>query len=99
MPRFSLAAAVIAVAAPFTPAAEAAQCGPRTEVLAYLAKDYQESPAAAGISASGRLLELIVRDDGRSWTVLSTSPEGVSCVIDAGGDWIMKEYVKLGPAA
>lgn len=99
MLRSALIAAAIAVAAPFTPSAEAAQCGPRADVLALLAKDYREQPAALGLSSSGRILELVIRDDGRSWTVLTTSPEGVSCVLDAGGDWIMKEYVRLGPSA
>jgi len=99
MIRSVLMAAALAAAALFVRAAEAAQCGPRTEVLASLAKDYKETPAALGISASGLLLELVIRADGRSWTILSTSPAGVSCVIDAGGNWIMKEYVRLGPAA
>lgn len=99
MIRSVLAAAAIAAAVPLAPTADAATCGPRAEVLALLAKDYSEKPAAIGLSSSGRILEVVIREDGASWTVLSTSPQGVSCVVDAGGDWVMKDFVRLGPEA
>jgi hypothetical protein len=94
--RSVLLAAAIGVAAS---TAQAASCGPRTDVLAALAKAYQEHPTAIGLSNSGRLLEIVTRADGGSWTLLLTSPQGVTCIVDAGGDWALKTLAKLDPEA
>jgi hypothetical protein len=32
-------------------------------------------------------LELFVREDGASWTLAITMPDGAACVVDAGHDW------------
>ena len=79
--------------------AQAAICGPHEKIVATLHKQYEELPTAVGISNSGRLLEILVHRDGASWTVLLTSPEGVSCVIDAGESWMLIDQVKFMPKA
>lgn len=79
--------------------AQAAICGPRDEVVASLSKRYQELPLAAGINKSGRLFEILVRRDGVSWTVLLTTPDGVSCIVDAGESLMLIDRVKFFPAA
>jgi hypothetical protein len=100
MTRLAIPAALLGAAAvAASSAAEAAQCGPRADMVAVLAKTYHEQPTAIGLSSTGRLLEIMVRADGRSWTLITTSPEGLSCVIDAGGEWIEKTLASLDPAA
>lgn len=96
MMRSVLLAAAIGVAAS---SAQAATCGPRNDLLAALAKDYHERPTAIGLSNTGRLVEVLTREDGRSWTLIITSPQGISCVVDAGGDWMVKQFASLDPAA
>ena len=97
MRRLLLSAALIGI---FGASAEAAtQCGPRADVLAMLAKKFEERPVAIGLSGNGRLLEILARDDGRTWTVVSTSPEGLTCVLDAGEEWHFRQLAAIGPEA
>ncbi len=88
-----------AIGAAVSTAEAATPCGPRNLVLATLASNYQERPVAMGLSNSGRLLELMVSQDGKSWTVVTTSPEGVSCVLDAGAEWLNQTVAADDPEA
>ncbi len=62
-------------------------CAPTAAMLGTLAERYGERPAGAGVTSSGALLQLLIRPDARSWTVLLTRPNGVSCLLAAGHDW------------
>lgn len=73
------------------PSTAAAQpfCAPRGEVLDHLHKKYGERPALRALNTNGYVVEMLVSDT-RSWTVLLTRPDGISCIADAGDsfDWI-----------
>ena len=62
-------------------------CRATGEVLEVLAERYGELPAGVGVTPDGALLQLLVRPDLQSWTVLLTRADGVSCVLAAGVDW------------
>lgn len=63
------------------------QCSPRQVVVDYLLAEFQERPVGAGIANNGGVVEVLTNPDGRSWTVLITMPDGLSCLMAAGHDW------------
>jgi len=48
---------------------------------------YRESPVAVGLASNGKLLEVLTSEDGSTWTILLTSPNGISCLFAAGSSW------------
>ena len=49
---------------------------------------FAEAPAAAGITSSGALLEVLESKDGATWSVLITvAPGGATCLVAEGVDW------------
>ncbi len=64
----------------------AQSCYPRDGLLAWLAERHGERPAGAGV-ARGSIVELLVRPDGASWTLLLIRPDGLACPLAAGEDW------------
>ena len=68
-------------------AAERLQCGPRKEVVDQLAAKFGERPVAIGLSDSGRLVEVLAGQPGGTFTVIVTTPQGVSCIVLAGDAW------------
>lgn len=81
-----IAALLLGEALGIRPAAAQARCGDRAEVIERLDRLYLERPQAIGLSADGRLLEVLVSSSG-SWTILVTDGNRTSCVIAVGEDW------------
>jgi hypothetical protein len=76
----------------FEPGPAAAQgvptaCAKRDALLSQLANRYGEVPVAIGV-ADGRLVELLTAKDGITWTIILTTPQGVSCLIASGDGWL-----------
>lgn len=69
-----------------TPVLAGAVCGDRTSLLKQLSGNYKESPASMGLAANGSVVEVTKSDTG-TWTILLTSPNGVTCVMAAGESW------------
>jgi hypothetical protein len=71
------------------PVAVAAQevCATRAALLDSLTEDYQETPAAVGMSNNGGVMEVFTARDGRTWTILLTRPDGNSCILATGELW------------
>jgi hypothetical protein len=74
------------------------QCDERSRVLKHLAKKYKEVPVALGVTGSGKLIE-VLRDNSEkgnhTWTIIETSPQGVSCLLAAGDGWRFLEETYL----
>jgi hypothetical protein len=68
------------------PAAAQTQCGPRDHVLRFLARDHHEGVTGRGLAANGHLIEITVGPKG-TWTMLHTTPTGVSCILATGTGW------------
>ena len=87
-----LAIALVAVGSiPVTPTPALGQgppraCHPRDHLLAVLEEKYGEIPIGFGVT-NGQLIELPTSDDGISWTIIQTSPNGISCMITSGEGW------------
>ena len=66
------------------PAAAAVPCYPRDALVQRLLNYHQEKPVVRGLASNGGLLELFAKEDGSTWTMVMTSPQGLSCVIGVG---------------
>ncbi len=64
-------------------------CNQRDNVLGHLAQKYQEVPIALGVTNRGGLVEVLSTGDGKTWTIIISTPDGRSCMIAAGESWRM----------
>lgn len=72
----------------FATAAQATpQCGQRSQIIGYLAKTYQEAPVGIGVTGKGALVELLTDKNSKTWSILITYPNGVTCLIASGEGW------------
>lgn len=63
------------------------QCSERDNVLESLAKKYKETTTAAGVTNTGGLVEVLVNPKSSTWTIIVTTPQGMSCLVAAGEGW------------
>lgn len=68
-------------------AAEQPVCAARTDLANRLDALFSERPAAIGLDAAGKLVEVFASPDGSTWTMLATRPDGISCVVATGRFW------------
>lgn len=61
-------------------------CGKRTEVIRMLREQFGEGVVAHGLAHSGAVAELFTGPNG-TWTIVATSPDGMSCMVGAGQSW------------
>ncbi len=74
-----------------------ANCRARDSLLTQLEHKYGEVPVAIGV-AGGALVELLSTEDGTTWTIILTSPKGMSCLIASGEGWRPLAPVPTGPS-
>jgi hypothetical protein len=86
MARLILYALLLAVAIPFS-ASAAPQCDLRERAVAHLLEKYKESPVALGVTHNGGLVEVLTTADGSTWSIIVTTPQGMSCLVAAGDGW------------
>jgi len=82
-----------------TPASAQPQCDQRENVLQLLSKKYKESPVAVGVTNNGGLVEVLSTDQGATWSIIVTTPNGMSCLVAAGEGWRDVEQASLDPEA
>jgi len=68
-----------ALAAPF--------CDKRETIVSGLASKYSEYIIGRGYESRGALLELLAAEDGSTWTVIISSPDGRACLVASGENW------------
>ena len=105
-PGLLAAAMVFACGAFASPlGAQMAQGNPRMpchnamEIAKQLNSKYDESPVAFGLQSNGNLLQVYSSEEKGTWTVVSTTPTGVSCIVAAGKSWESRPFVKTDPMA
>jgi hypothetical protein len=59
-------------------------CGPRKVIIDYLKSNHNETIIVQGLSSKGWMLEIFVNDETGSWTIISTNPNSLSCLVDEG---------------
>jgi hypothetical protein len=62
-------------------------CHSHGDLAAMLNNRYSEQPSALGVQANGHLVEVFVSNDGTSWTIVVTRPDGWSCIVAVGENW------------
>ena len=75
------------------------QCDQRDNVLKLLSKKYKESPVAVGVTNNGGLVEVLSTNKGSTWSIIVTTPNGMSCLVAAGEGWRDIEQASLDPEA
>ena len=100
-----LIASLVASGAVLLPASASAGtpkvCSEHSKVLGKFAEVYKENRVAGGLTRDGRLVEVLSTDDGRTWTIVVSKPNGETCVIMAGEGWrkLKVKEVDLDPKA
>ena len=79
--------------------AEEARCTAHAEITKQLEQRYAEAPVSLGLSSAGRLVQVFSTEDGATWTLVLTQPDGTSCVVGSGRYWQTATPRKLGPEA
>ena len=92
-------AAVVAAFYVSGPAPAQPQCQPRDILLERLERSYGEVPAGSGVIHDGALLEIVMTPDGATWSMVVTSPGGISCLVATGEAWRAVEPEPEGPEA
>ena len=82
-----------------TPAAAEPQCNVRDKVVDLLETKYKEAPVAVGVTNNGGLVEVLSTGAGETWTIIITTPQGMSCLVAAGEGWRPVEQLALEPEA
>ncbi len=75
------------------------QCDKRESVLDLLSDKYKEAPVALGVTNNGGLVEVLSSGKGDTWSIIVTTPQGMSCLVAAGEGWRVKEQLALDPEA
>jgi len=82
-----------------SPASAARLCLPHGDIAKLLNARFSEARVAAGVASGGGLVEIFSTTDGATWTIVVTSPQGMSCVVSAGEGWHSRKALVLGPQA
>ena len=69
------------------------------EVARQLKGTYDEAPVSLGLQANGNLLQVFNSAKSGSWTIVSTSPDGMACILAAGRNWEDLKKASLDPSA
>lgn len=78
-------ATIAAIAALSAPSIVDARCHSRDVLIATLQDRFSEVHVAGGLTQDGsRFVEVFASDTTGSWTILYTTPDGVSCVLASG---------------
>jgi hypothetical protein len=62
-------------------------CHSHADLTEMLNQKYAEQPSAVGLQSNGHLVEVFVSNDGTSWTIVVTRPDGWSCIVAVGEHW------------
>lgn len=70
---------------------------PHGKLVDLLDGRYSEQRAAVGLESNGHLFEVFAADDGATWTMVITTPDGASCIVTAGLEWQAPESEEVDP--
>ncbi|MBM3504909.1 MAG: hypothetical protein FJX65_13670 [Alphaproteobacteria bacterium] len=76
-------------AVPLSPVAPQTRvaCLPHEHLVDALLRTHQERPTFVGLTARGDLMEVFTSLDTGTWTIVVTSPRGISCLLVDGDSW------------
>ena len=62
-------------------------CMKHTDFVEKLAREFQETLVGYGILSDQRILGVFASPGGLTFTVVYTTPEGITCAVGAGRNW------------
>lgn len=68
-------------------AAQGQPCMPHESFIGLLENQYGERLTGIGLQSTSRLWEIWVSPKTGSWTIFTTRPDGISCLVAVGQDW------------
>lgn len=106
LPRSAIVRALVALAlilvllASLAPAARAqSACATHAGMIDHLMQTYAEARVAIAFSGAGRLVEVFTSSDGGTWTIVITTPQGLSGILIAGETWDDRRQIAEDPQA
>ena len=69
------------------PAQSQTICFAHVDLVKELHSKHSEAPVSIGLARNGGLIEVFSTDDGSTWTIVITKPDGTSCVMATGEAW------------
>lgn len=72
----------------------ATTCNERAAVESYLIGKYREQARYQAVNQDGNLMQVWISSDGKTYTIVTTTPGGWSCMIDGG-----YEFREIGDGA
>jgi hypothetical protein len=74
-------------------------CHSHADLTKMLSQKFAEQPSALGVQANGHVVEVFVSNQGTSWTIVVTRPDGWSCIVAVGEHWEALPHPVTGPLA
>jgi hypothetical protein len=71
-------------------------CADHNSVKSYLEDKFAEVPVSHGLQADGKLLQVFASEQSGTWSMVATTPNGLSCIVAVGEAWQM---LPTGPLA
>ena len=90
MLKYFIAASLIALPA-LSHAQSAQRCGDHDILVKRLAEKFVEQQVAIGVTANGKMVEVLASPEGNTWSIVLTEPGGPSCFVAAGANWVEVE--------
>ena len=59
----------------------------RAEILETLTNTFSEAPISIGIMTDGNILEVLASPNGSTWTIIVSTPSGLSGMMITGKTW------------
>ncbi|OHC74519.1 MAG: hypothetical protein A3G18_11170 [Rhodospirillales bacterium RIFCSPLOWO2_12_FULL_58_28] len=69
------------------PADAQSLCATRLDIIDKLSSRYSEAPTAIGLADNGSVVEVFSSTTESSWTIIVTTPDGISCLLASGENW------------
>jgi hypothetical protein len=66
-------------------AAQQVPCADRSDILKHMSDKFGEVPVSQGLSSRGAMVEVL--SSGKTWTIIVTTPNGITCMVGAGESW------------
>jgi hypothetical protein len=76
--------------------AQYTSCANHDSMKSYLQDKFAEVPVSVGLQADGRLLQVFASEQSGTWSIVATTPGGLSCIVAVGEAW---QVLPTGPLA
>lgn len=67
--------------------AQTTNCAERGQIVRQLQERFGEHRQGMGLQGGQSIVEVFVSADSRTWSILLTRPNGISCLVAAGQGW------------